>query len=589
MTKSKRLLIVGKWESIEPLGLIYLIGIAYRLGWEIKVHLVKESDFNPLFKEVADFRPNIVGFSIWTGQHKAAFAAADCVMKMGARVIIGGPHATYFTKECEGHADWVVRGDGFRNFRLILENKLPFGTHFDEVRMAEGFPVPQRDIVYKQYPHLAGSPIKSIMCSVGCPFNCSYCFASCLNRMYGGFKLYLRSVDEIVDEVLRIRDNYPLELIYIQDDVFGLNLDWLREFTKKWNTLVGVPLHGQIRLELTNSEERLDLFREVGFTGFTFAIEHGNAWIRRFVLHRMMNNELIYSGTEKLKKRGFAIRTEQMYALPFSDILSDLETLELNVNLNPDMMWSTIFAPCVGTALGEMAANLGIYRSKSGDDINTSYWERGILYHIVDGRKLFEKLVLEQAADLQDNPLLRMRTISTGPLSADVYCENDLMESNSSAALFQINYLNSSDNARRYDQTIMLQCLSGWLSKVQQGHKLAAEFINLPKEEWTWQRLGEFTVKHLDGLGLRDQREIWRHDFIKLCMESMIGEIHEGIKDNPYYFCYFPAGEILARRLQLKGFFESGDWSLLSAISRNHLFEYGLYRIKLGNLPVIIR
>ena len=98
---------------------------------------------------------------------------------------MGGPHATYFTEECEGHADWVVRGEGFRNFRLILENKLPFGMHFDEVRMAEGFPIPQRDIVYEQYSHFAKSPIKSIMCSIGCPFNCSYCFASCYNKMYG--------------------------------------------------------------------------------------------------------------------------------------------------------------------------------------------------------------------------------------------------------------------------------------------------------------------------------------------------------------------------------------------------------------------
>ena len=306
--ESKRLIIVGRWESIEPLGIIYLAGISHKLGWETRVHLVKESDFNPLFKEVADFKPDIVGFSVWTGQHRETFAAADRIMKMGVMVAMGGPHATYFTEECGGHANWVVRGEGFRNFRLILENKLLFGTHFDKVRMAEGFPIPQRDIVYKQYPHLAESPIKSIMCSVGCPFNCSYCFASCYNRMYGGFNLYSRSVDEVIDEVLRIRDNYPLKLIYVQDDVFGMDINWLREFTDKWNVLVKVPLHGQIRLELTNSEERLDLFKEAGFTGFTFAIEHGNAWIRKFVLHRAMENELIRSGIDKLKKRSIIFR-----------------------------------------------------------------------------------------------------------------------------------------------------------------------------------------------------------------------------------------------------------------------------------------
>ena len=537
--KGRRLIMVGKWEVIEPLGIIYLAGIAHKLGWEIRIHLVKDLDFNPLIKEVVDFKPDIVGFSVWTGQHKETFVAADHVMKMGARVVMGGPHATYFTEECEGHANWVVRGEGFRNFRLILEGKLPFGTHFDKVRMAEGFPIPQRDIVYKQYPHLAESPIKSIMCSVGCPFNCSYCFASCYNRMYGGFNLYLRSVDEIVDEVLRIRDNYPLKLIYVQDDVFGMDVNWLREFTNKWNTLVKVPLHGQIRLELTNSEERLNLFKEAGFTGFTFAIEHGNAWIRKFVLHREMENELIYLGIEKLKKLGFAIRTEQMYALPLSDISGDLETLELNVNLNPDMMWSTIFAPCLGTELGEIAANFGIYRCKSSDEIDTSYWVKGVLRHIAGGKKSFEKLVLECAISSQDNPLAKMRATLTSSLSADVHW-NNFVKDGISTALFQIDYLNFSDNARYYDQATMLQCLSGWLSKVHQGHKLAADFIGLPKEEWTWHRLGELTVKHLDGLGLWNQREIWRDEFMKLCGESM-GDIPEGIRDNPYFFCYFPA------------------------------------------------
>ena len=56
MMKGKRLIMVGRWEFIEPLGIIYLAGIAYRLGWEIRIHLVKGSDFGSLIKEVADFK-----------------------------------------------------------------------------------------------------------------------------------------------------------------------------------------------------------------------------------------------------------------------------------------------------------------------------------------------------------------------------------------------------------------------------------------------------------------------------------------------------------------------------------------------------
>ena len=143
-----RLIIVGRHYSIEPLGILHLLGLAERVGWEAKPFLVQDFDFQPLYDEVEAFRPDLVGFSIWTGYHRQAFAAADVLRRAGVKVVIGGPHATYFADECAKHADWVIKGEAFRFFRRLLQGDLPQGVQHDPVRVAEGFPVPSRRLLY---------------------------------------------------------------------------------------------------------------------------------------------------------------------------------------------------------------------------------------------------------------------------------------------------------------------------------------------------------------------------------------------------------------------------------------------------------
>ena len=50
----KRLLLGAAYSVIEPLGLLHLAGFARDLGWERKIVLVKEHDFETLFARVPD-------------------------------------------------------------------------------------------------------------------------------------------------------------------------------------------------------------------------------------------------------------------------------------------------------------------------------------------------------------------------------------------------------------------------------------------------------------------------------------------------------------------------------------------------------
>ncbi|MEK7094307.1 MAG: hypothetical protein AAB903_03140, partial [Patescibacteria group bacterium] len=389
----------------------------------------------------------------------------------------------------------------------------------------------------------------------------------------------IRPVREIIEEAVWIRDHYPLSLIYMQDDIFGYNLPWLEEFARRWREEVRVPIHAQIRLELTRNTKRLDLFREAGLTGITLAIEHGDPWMRQYVLHRPMIEDLIDEGIQKLYDREFTLRTEQIYAVTLSDIQSDLTTLEMNVRLNPTMMWTSILAPYQGTEMGDLASALGVYRGNN-DDLSETFFERSVLTQVAGGKLPFEDAVISLAKDPKDNPLLRMKAHLRGDLEADVFYGDE------TKPLVQIQYLDRDAGERYRDQTVMLQRLSYWLSKVHQGHELAAEFLNLPSSDWTWPRLGEMTGRHLDRLGLREQREGYVHE-----LTAQYGSDHlpGWIRENPYYFAYMPAGAELAKVFEEARFTDEFDWRILGTHTRHHLFHYGLYLTKAGPSPIVTR
>ncbi|MEO8573045.1 MAG: cobalamin-dependent protein [Pyrinomonadaceae bacterium] len=585
---AKRVILVMRYHVIEPLGVLYLLGVAKRAGWDAQVILIKESDFTPLFDLAKSFKPDLVGFSIWTGWHVQTFKACDEVRALGFPVAIGGPHATFNADACLPHADYVVKGEGFRLFRELLEGKLAPGIHFDEERMAEGFPVPDRELLYNIYPELGKSSIKSIMCSVGCPFKCSYCYAPHYNNMYGGFELTLRPVDEVVEEGIWIRENFPCELIYFQDDIFGFNLTWLAEFAEKWPTKVGIPWHCQIRLEMTRDERRLDFFKAGGCTGITLAIESGNDFLREFVLFRGMSDELIEEGIRRIQDRGLTLRTEQILAVPFSDIQTDIETLKFNVKLKPSMAWTSILQPYGGTNMGTIASKFGFWRG-TNDDLDESFFDRSTLQHVQGGRASIEPVA---------------RALKNGKESSLLGMKVDLETANGSAKVFskdfvgigglppdpacEIRYLSPEENARYCDQTAILQRNFDWFSKVPAGHELATRFVALPKEEWTWATLGKMAEEHfVEQCGF---------DNVQL-FKAQVAEAYGGaalpakIAENPFPFFVLPSGPAFARYLIEKNVLETPDQKeLFDAFGREvryWLYGRALYRTEVAE-PAIL-
>jgi len=329
-------------------------------------------------------------------------------------IVVGGPHATYFPKECLKYADYVVLSHGIDGFRRILKNEVDKGIV--ELLKSEQFPISNRDDFYKNYPKHKKSPIKSIITQTGCPYSCNYCYnSSTLENIEGitkeqkqnmknilskSGKLFpkiVRSVDDIIEEIDDIKRVSPeTQMIYFQDDVFvGMDYEWIKEFSRKFQGL-GLNFHAQVRFEFANpknyqTKEKLELMRKAGCTGLTVAIESANPIIRKEVLNRPMREDLMFDVLSYLDSLGYKVRTEQMLGLPCGattkktpiNLEADLETLRLNVKLKeqtnlPTMAWASVFAPYRGTVIGNYCKQHGFYDGK-GNDTPETFFQKSIL------------------------------------------------------------------------------------------------------------------------------------------------------------------------------------------------------------------
>ncbi len=432
-----RLLLGATYSSIEPLGLFYLAGLARDSGWEPHIRLVRNNDFSEFHAAVAELRPAMVGYTLYTGNHLPLYAYFERLKKdfPGISRIIGGPHATYFPAQSLAHADYVVVSEGFDALTRILRREVAPGIILP--RRILPFPQPERRQFYHDYPEHWRNPIKNLISMTGCPFACTYCYNSssiaslrhqldaeqlhALQQALGPsgrlFPRNMRTPEDVLTEIRTLMEIAPeTRMLYWQDDTLGIaqHFAFLRQFQRIYR--LGIPFHGQTRFEMIDptrdrGQAVLDCLREIGFTGLTMAIEAADHTLRKEVLNRVMPSELIFNGVKRLAAMGFQLRTEQITGLPYGattrptkmNLDADLELLSLNMNLRrasgglPNMSWATTLIPYLGTRMSDYCVRYGFVSAEAAENPEAGYHERSVLRHL-------RRYVGPELEQIKDNP-----------------------------------------------------------------------------------------------------------------------------------------------------------------------------------------
>ncbi len=230
-------------ELEENLGMRYMASALEHRGHYVEIVPFNfEHDIDNTVRQVLAFNPQIAGLSmVFTGRGRDFCRLAQALREGGysGHMIAGGPFASF---NCENLLrdfsafDSIALGEGEGLICNLADNlgdpskvpclcyRRPDGSIATNASVEiqddlDALAFPKRTTFHSYF----GKPIASILTSRGCWRNCAFCSINAWYDRVGGRKFRTRSIENIVEEMKDLYDNYGVRIFNFQDDNFFLS------------------------------------------------------------------------------------------------------------------------------------------------------------------------------------------------------------------------------------------------------------------------------------------------------------------------------------------------------------------------------
>lgn len=242
--KKKRILLIAPELKIFtdapplPIGLLSIGTYLSNKNYTVKVvnRSVKKENLKKL---LAEFKPDIVGVSVISVQTlKDSISISKAVKKEGKPVVWGGPLASAIPEVAlkEDYVDFVVIGEGEQTWLELVEkfdnndfreiDGLAFKENGKTIINGDRKPLLNSEIPVinynlidiNRYPisHFDCERMIWISAGKGCPNNCSFCY----NKDFHKCKYRKRPIDDVLDEIRYLSENYGIDGVSFADELF---------------------------------------------------------------------------------------------------------------------------------------------------------------------------------------------------------------------------------------------------------------------------------------------------------------------------------------------------------------------------------
>ena len=206
-----------------------------------------------------------------------------------------------------------------------------------------------------------GKLVLPVMTGRGCPYRCTYCCNTPILEGWKTKKTFLRKYDpdDMVNELIRLRDLYDVGYFEFWDELFLSNLKFVRAFFEIYKEKIRLPFSINSRVEVMN-EEFCKTAAEAGCHTIWFGIESGDEEYRSKMLGRKMTNKQVIDAAENCRKAGINRLTFNIVGAPLETAENMRQTLELNQTIAPEHFFFFPYIPLRGTPLYNVAKEEGL-------------------------------------------------------------------------------------------------------------------------------------------------------------------------------------------------------------------------------------
>ena len=366
--------VMGNMKNVggrhQPIGLLYIASMLESRGFEVKV--IDEMVGDIFEDAVREFKPDVVGLGTVSPCVERAKYLTKFAHDHGAKVIVGGPHASAIPERaiaeldceaaCFGESEWTFleycQGKTLSKIDGLAYRDKKGKVHKNKTRVLEenldNFPFPARHLI--DLSKYAGTVQFGFVCkpgeittqinsSRGCPFTCTFCADHATFQR----RTRYRSTDNIVAEVKMLKDKFGITSIIFDDVNFTTEEDRVREICYAIKDL-GIRWSCQLRVKI--AEETLLAMKDSGCEVVSFGVESGSQKVLNKV-RKGITISMIESTFHTARKVGLRTKSYFIVGLPGEEWEDLEESVALAKRINPDYLWLSFFTPVPGAELFE--------------------------------------------------------------------------------------------------------------------------------------------------------------------------------------------------------------------------------------------
>jgi len=374
-------------EATAPLGILAVATPLLQAGFSVRLI---DSTITPNFKkrvleEVQDAL--CLGISLVTGpmiRETVEIAKAVKAWKSNFPIILGGWHPSLLPRQTleAPYIDYVVRGQGEETLLEVVQHleactpldlvpgigfkrdgKLHFTTERPLKNLSEMPPKAYHLADFDAYERSCGRRWAMYTSSLACPFNCSYC----TNAGVYGRKWNALSAEQFVEETVDLTTRYNLEMLWVVDDNFLVDLDRARHIAEglvragadfKWSIQATTNLTARL------TREDLKLLRRSGLHQICQGVDSGSEKILKLMNKTFQDFDSIYESASRCLDAGIRPSFNIIFAYPGEGRKERRETVDFMMDVCRKFpgaeFWTNIFTPYPGSPIMAKVEELGI-------------------------------------------------------------------------------------------------------------------------------------------------------------------------------------------------------------------------------------